>query len=79
MTDLNTLQGKITLEGEIIELFQEGEVTCLKVKFKEFIFQIKSKDIPQMHLGDKITIESELHLDTFKEKFNNHSHNKGRY
>lgn len=67
----DTLQYKINLHGEIIELFDDGNITFAKIKFREAICQIKSSKLKRVHLGDFINIESILNLDSIEENFNN--------
>ncbi len=61
---------KISLNGEVIELFEEGGVKTIKIKFKEFICEIKSTQIEELHLGDKVIVDSLLNLNSLKESFN---------
>jgi len=67
----DSLQDKIHLHGEVIELFDDGEITSAKIKFKEAIHHIKSSKLKRLHLGDFVNIESVLNLDSIEENFNN--------
>ncbi len=67
----DTIQSKVYLQGEVIEIFDEGEILSAKIKFKENIYLVKSPKLKKLHLGDLINIESILNLDSIEENFNN--------
>ncbi len=60
---------KTQLKGEVIELFEEAGVSSIKIKFDELLFEIKTIERIEFHLGDRVSIEAILNIKTLEENF----------